>query len=139
MPVSPAEEPIRVILRRQRVAKTWRGPRIIYFIRYGTNGPIKIGIARDLMKRLDTLQSGAPEILRILHFVEGFITDERRLHERFAHLHCRGEWFEPATELLDYIESLRSAPARSLQDVVAPAAMMAEENAEPVFRAMITA
>ena len=29
--------------------------------------------------------------------------EERRLHEKFAHLRLHGEWFRPDTELVDWI------------------------------------
>jgi hypothetical protein len=33
--------------------------------------------------------------------------DEQELHQRFAHLRIRGEWFRPASDLMAFINSLK--------------------------------
>lgn len=68
----------------------------IYLIRAGESGPVKIGYARSVREarmRIDTLQTGHWEILRVLRLWEGDMGDERRMHVRFADLRIRGEWF----------------------------------------------
>jgi hypothetical protein len=68
----------------------------IYLIRAGESGPVKIGYARsvrDARGRIDSLQVGHWEILRVLRLWEGDMRDERRMHMRFADLRIRGEWF----------------------------------------------
>jgi predicted DNA-binding transcriptional regulator AlpA len=74
----------------------------VYFIRAG-QGAIKIGIARDPRKRLFELQVGTSDELRILHTIPGTEDTERALHERFAHLRLRGEWFRAGFDLLRFI------------------------------------
>lgn len=76
---------------------------LIYFVRAGADGPIKIGYTRtSLNARLAFLQVGNAETLTVIQRAlcgPGF---ERVLHERFAHLRIRGEWFRPEPELLEY-------------------------------------
>jgi hypothetical protein len=43
---------------------------------------------------------------KILGSVQASITDEMKLHERFAHLRIKGEWYKPEAELLDFIEKV---------------------------------
>jgi hypothetical protein len=82
-----------------------RAPEIVYFIRSGTDGPIKIGKASDVMRRLSGLQSAHAEELRLLATTRAVTEDE--LHQRFAHLRMRGEWFRAEPELLAFIDSMR--------------------------------
>ena len=66
----------------------------VYFIQAETGGPIKIGVARDVLRRLDALQIGNPLTLRIIGVITDVdLYDERDMHNRFAHLRLRGEWF----------------------------------------------
>jgi hypothetical protein len=43
----------------------------IYFIRHGLDGPIKIGRARDVARRLKTLQTASPVPLLLLGVIPG--------------------------------------------------------------------
>jgi hypothetical protein len=79
---------------------------MIYFIRAGEAGAIKIGYTKsDANRRLYELQTSHPEPLRILGIMGGDCEAERSLHRRFAKDHLRGEWFNPSPELLNFIES----------------------------------
>lgn len=69
----------------------------LYFIQAGEEGPIKIGIAANVTKRLDMLQTGNPEKLRIVGLLECHDSLEKVLHGRFRDGHIRGEWFDPWT------------------------------------------
>jgi len=80
----------------------------VYFVRAGDGGPIKIGTARNVNARLDTLQIGSSEELTLLALIPGDEKVERKLHREFRHLRIRGEWFEPAPELLARIAELSS-------------------------------
>lgn len=67
--------------------------------------PIKIGIATELRARLSGHQSSHPYPLRIIAYypaVYGQI-QERRTHEKFAHLRIRGEWFRSDVQLLAFL------------------------------------
>lgn len=79
---------------------------IIYFIRIGTEGPIKIGKTTDVKKRLGALQTGHPDQLSVVGTLMGDEATEIGWHNRFAAFRRRGEWFEPSPELLAAIAAL---------------------------------
>lgn len=80
---------------------------------------IKIGHSVDPEKRLKSLKmSGngtkAPRGIdlweaELLHTAPGGQSEEKKLHEQFAHLRADGEWFHAAPELLQHIESISAA------------------------------
>lgn len=50
------------------------------------------------------LQEGNPRGLHLLGVIEGVGEEkEKEVHDMFAGLHVRGEWYLPAKELLDFI------------------------------------
>ena len=59
------------------------------------DGPLKIGIAGDLQKRLDTLQTAHYEDLEVVMtvLIDAPKQLERQLHKRFREYRIRGEWF----------------------------------------------
>lgn len=79
----------------------------VYFIRSGRHGPIKIGYAKTLRSRLHALSTAHHDELLVLATLAGGDVQERRMHEKFAAYRLRGEWFEPAEELLAFIETIR--------------------------------
>lgn len=85
----------------------------VYFIQAGEGGPIKIGAAVDVLRRLKVLQTGNVEVLSLLCDFEGGPEEERRLHRHFAAYHLRGEWFHPSVELLDHIANISSTDCSS--------------------------
>ena len=82
----------------------------IYFIQSGENGPIKIGITRDVEARLKALQTAHPETLKLLGVRGGDTQDEASWHRRFHRQRLRGEWFRPSTRLLRAIERETCSP-----------------------------
>jgi hypothetical protein len=100
--------------RDERLLKMWeayhsspapRGQHIVYFFRQGSDGPIKIGrTVGNPLQRLVMCQTGNPYRLSIIAIITGTAVDaELDLHARFRHLRLEGEWFMPASDLLDYI------------------------------------
>jgi hypothetical protein len=79
----------------------------LYFIRSGSDGPIKIGRALSAEHRRTELQSGNPLKLTVLAAFPGGKRVERAAHHAFEWLHVRGEWFAPDPFLLDFIDGLR--------------------------------
>lgn len=71
---------------------------VVYFVRAGNKGAIKIGVARDVQKRLATMQTGNPFELKVIALIpcsgvqQAFDT-ERRIHNMFRSKRIRGEWF----------------------------------------------
>lgn len=83
-----------------------RGP-WVYFVEAEGFNSIKIGWTAGPPKmRLDMLQTGCPAPLRILAAIPGTEAKEQAIHDKFAHIRQRGEWFEATTELRDYIKNL---------------------------------
>ena len=75
----------------------------VYFIRAVSTGLIKIGVSRNVERRLKALS--ATDEMALLATIEcAPMSIERLLQRRFRHLRVRGEWFRPEKELLDYIE-----------------------------------
>jgi hypothetical protein len=80
---------------------------IVYFVQVENGGPIKIGKSEgDGSNRLSQLQVSSPYELVILGTVpDPAGTLESDLHWKFRHLHIRGEWFRPESDLLEFIRS----------------------------------
>lgn len=79
----------------------------MYFIQGENGGPIKIGVTDNIDKRLKQMQTGNPEKLILLHLTYGGRNLEEELHLKFSQYLYRGEWFNPAKEILEYIEELK--------------------------------
>jgi hypothetical protein len=80
------------------------GGLVTYFIQGQVMRLIKIGLAKNISERLNTLQCGSPDNLVVLKTISGNV--ERVYHKRFAHFRLHGEWFRPAPELLEFIKEL---------------------------------
>lgn len=79
----------------------------VYFIQAIDGGPIKIGKALDIKRRLKSLQTDHYSELRVIASIpDGGVALEKTLHDRFKEYRIRGEWFEPADELIKYINIL---------------------------------
>lgn len=76
----------------------------LYFIEDVTAGLIKIGIAKDVVKRKYELQTGNANKLRLLGKAK-FATEftvrrfEKRVHDLFVSDWVRGEWFKTSDTL----------------------------------------
>lgn len=84
---------------------------VIYFIQSENGGPIKIGYADDLAKRLVSLQTSRPDKLVVVASFVGTIAHEKELHARFSHVREMGEWFTPVPELMDLIRDIGASGA----------------------------
>ena len=83
----------------------------IYFIFNADSNAIKIGRAKNVSKRLQTLQTSSPAVLKLLKTitVEGLAAAqalEMTLHDQFHALRLNGEWFRADATLRDYVNSL---------------------------------
>lgn len=83
----------------------------VYFVLNTDSNAIKIGKAKDLNNRINSLQTVSPAKLQLLKAIQ--VTGEKEagqlefsLHRKFAHLRITGEWFKAESELLDYLENL---------------------------------
>lgn len=82
----------------------------VYFIKEAAMGSIKIGISRNVAKRMSELQRVIPQKLECLGCIEGNHMKEKNLHKQFSHLKIRGEWFKPDQELLDFLDQINLEP-----------------------------
>jgi hypothetical protein len=82
----------------------------VYFV--GAPGMVKIGRSRNPHDRLVGLRSGIPLPLELLAVLPDG-SQERELHERFAHLRLKGEWFRREAELEEFIADLRRQTAEA--------------------------
>jgi hypothetical protein len=86
----------------------------IYFVQAGPGGPVKIGRAHDVTRRLQTLQTASAVRLILLGSIPGGARVESRLHQEWRRLRLQGEWFRPDAALLEYIARVTGkAPAPS--------------------------
>jgi len=78
---------------------------VVYFIQAETGGPIKIGTALDVSKRIAMLQTGNPEQLVVLHTFPGQRDLESALHATLREHRIRGEWFADCPEVRRVMQS----------------------------------
>lgn len=70
----------------------------VYFILDSASNAVKIGKANNINARLSDLQTGNPNPLKVIHYIEceseeqSFLL-ERKLHNRYKELRKVGEWF----------------------------------------------
>lgn len=76
----------------------------IYFVTDGR--AIKIGLARNLAKRMAGIQSATYLRLFLIGSVFLPIAHEKLFHSRFHHLKIRGEWFRIGRDLLQFIDTI---------------------------------
>ena len=108
-----AEEDAKIITPGKRTIdlakQTAKPPCYIYFILNDDSQAVKIGIAKNVKRRLASLQTSSPSGLKLLGTIKTkSVNDARKieksLHKRFDENRIRGEWFKADVELLDYIK-----------------------------------
>jgi hypothetical protein len=73
----------------------------VYFFQAGENGPIKIGYASNIRHRLENIQTGNHEEIRVLGWICPATKNmEREIHGRIKEHRIRGEWYRPTSEVL---------------------------------------
>jgi hypothetical protein len=81
--------------------------RYVYFVRpVGMSGPIKIGCSVVPTDRLKAFMSWSPFDLELLVTIPGGRDLEKNIHECFADLHLRHEWFVADRRLSAAIDAL---------------------------------
>lgn len=87
----------------------------LYFIRVAPDGPIKIGLARNVQRRLEQLQIGNHAELFI--FAEYVIPEhlalelESLIHGRLRRARIHGEWFDPTPTVIGAAKNPRKFAA----------------------------
>lgn len=86
----------------------------VYFVQVGESGPIKIGTATDVARRIQSIQCAHHEPVKVLGVMEGGLKKERDMHGKFAESRIRGEWFKPTSDIIEFVESnCDPVPARA--------------------------
>ena len=100
----------------------------VYFVQAGPGGPVKIGRAKDVDKRMAGLQTACPYRLQLLGVIEcdHVSSYEAELHERFAELRIdRSEWFNWAPAIADTVaKETRPYESRTKIEVAVAAASL---------------
>jgi predicted GIY-YIG superfamily endonuclease len=81
----------------------------VYFIQVHGEGAVKIGVAQDVDKRLDQLQTANHNDLRVLKTIKckgkaHAYNTEKLLHGKHKKHHLRGEWFHAKMILEEFDE-----------------------------------
>jgi hypothetical protein len=84
---------------------------LVYAIQSVNLKTVKIGFSTDVNQRLDSLQGGSPDELKVIGCWLGDVTDEKKIHSRFADCRLHREWFRPTDELLSLVAALNQAKA----------------------------
>lgn len=74
-----------------------------YFAQAEKTGLVKIGRAVNVQSRLKSLQHGSPDKLKLLGVIPESNMSEEELHKEFSRDRSHGEWFQPSSQLLDFI------------------------------------
>jgi hypothetical protein len=83
----------------------------VYFILNEDSSAIKIGKAKDISKRIKSLQTSSPAKLRLIKSIQVKSDKEAQeleqsLHKQFQEIRLAGEWFKAEANLLDYINQV---------------------------------
>lgn len=90
--------------RREQRAPLLDGVSRIYFVLSVKMQRIKIGYSgHHPLLRFKIIQTDSADEVKLLGWMRGSRDDEKRLHDRFAHLHDHREWFRAEQDLLGYI------------------------------------
>jgi hypothetical protein len=82
---------------------------MIYFMRAGVDGPVKIGWSTNIPSRMSSLQTGQPFKMNLLRILDAPRWAERWLHYTFEDIRLEGEWFNFSEEMLT-IEPPKDGP-----------------------------
>lgn len=81
----------------------------VYFIRsVGGHGPVKIGEAGDIGRRLAALATSSPYPLEVVAVLPGGFAQEAALHRLLDAARSHGEWFNPTPAVLAVVQFARS-------------------------------
>lgn len=92
--------------RKDRSSEVIPPEMLVYFIRNGHKGAVKIGVTANLSGRLSALSHPMMKELKLLGTIEGGYGAEKEMHKRFAEYRIKGEWFKFEGKLKEFVESL---------------------------------
>jgi hypothetical protein len=83
--------------------------RKLYLIQ-SNEGKYKIGISKNPSKRIEQLQTGSPDVLKLIHTYESpnAFKIETALHNKYQYLREHGEWFDMSiSEEVDFLKNCK--------------------------------
>jgi hypothetical protein len=88
----------------------------IYLIRNGQTSHYKIGISKNVISRINTLQTGNPEKLSLISFFPTTDTykQEQKLHNHYSQKRVTGEWFVLDEYDINYFLSIAKSRTDSI-------------------------
>jgi hypothetical protein len=92
----------------------------VYFIQAGDGGPIKIGHATNVRRRVAALRTACPAEILALGYIDGDEKDEQALHRQFNGDRVRGEWFRSSSALLAVVAEATPIATRKARQPIAP-------------------
>lgn len=106
----------------------------VYFIRRkgDQTGPIKIGFAKSLDRRLKEFATATPEGFDVIAAIDCGRGVERQLHKDLADYCVGGEWFAPSIDVMVAIEKVKNGSYASFDNHHGPRPIIAEPVAELV-------
>ena len=85
-------------------------PSVVYMVYCA--GKVKIGITRDILRRLSQLRHGSPNPMSLIWLIHGDKRTEQALHKRFSEVRQRGEWFDVSEDMRGFLASRVNSPMR---------------------------
>jgi hypothetical protein len=90
------------------VASRAEGPNaVVYVLRGANDGLVKIGTTTDLSGRLRAIRSMSAVPIELLCVFPGDASVEKQAHMKFREHRRHGEWFQPAPDLMAWVEQMR--------------------------------
>lgn len=95
-----------IYVARVRGTKFKAEQRLVYFAQAKTLGLVKIGVTNDATLRFASLQTACPDELEFLGVIRSAEAErlEGLIHYEYRHSRVRGEWFEPTSRLMAFIQ-----------------------------------
>lgn len=90
----------------------------VYFVLWGDR--VKIGVAKDVKKRMSALKVSCPEHLELVHVMKGGRRLEAFFHQRFALSRLRGEWFDRRGVINEFLGSVTATDGERESPNAAP-------------------
>ena len=84
-------------------ARVRRG--VVYFLKNGVRGRVKIGFSQGHKNRIASLQNASPDKLALIGTIPGNVKLERRMQKRFHEHRETGEWFRIEGTLTKFLKA----------------------------------
>jgi transposase len=77
---------------------------VVYFLKNGVRGQVKIGFTENLKGRISSLQGATPDAVAVIGTIPGTRKTEMKMHKRFAEYRVRREWFRIEGSLAKFLK-----------------------------------